>query len=211
MSANVLDPEHAVKTERGTVLQDPPLAQFLFSDTRLAALWLVIRVLLGWGWVSAAMGKLGDPAWMQTGEALKGFWTKAVAIPDTGKPLITFDWYRNFIQSMLDSGSYVWFAKVVAFGELLIGVALILGLFVGVAAFLGAFMNWNYIMAGSASSNGLFGLGAILLILAWKTAGYYGLDRWILPRIGMTWQNYGPRRVRSTVRMDQVPNANPRI
>jgi len=209
MSANVLDPEHAVKTERGTVLQDPPVAQFLFSDTRLSALWLVIRVLLGWGWVTAAMGKLGDPAWMQTGEALKAFWTKAVAIPDTGKPAITFDWYRNFIQGMLDSGSYVWFAKVVAFGELLIGVALILGLFVGVVAFLGAFMNWNYIMAGSASSNGLYGLGAILLILAWKTAGYYGLDRWILPRIGMTWQQYGPKRLRSTVRMDQVPKTNP--
>ena len=208
MSANVIDPEHAVKTERGTVLQDPPLAQFLFSDTRLAAVWLVIRVLLGWGWVSAALGKLSDPAWMQTGEALKGFWTKAVAIPETGKPAITFDWYRNFIQGMLDSGSYVWFAKLVAFGELLIGVALILGLFVGVAAFLGAFMNWNYIMAGSASTNGLFGLGAILLILAWKTAGYYGLDRWILPRVGMTWQQYGPRRVRSTVRMDQVPKVN---
>jgi len=205
MSTNVLDPQHAVKTERGTVLQDPPLAQFLFSDTRLSAVWLVVRVLLGWGWVTAAMGKLGDPAWMQTGEALKGFWTKAVEIPATGKPLITFDWYRNFIQGMLDSGSYVWFAKVVAVGELVIGVALILGLFVGVAAFLGAFMNWNYIMAGSASSNGLFGLGAILLILAWKTAGYYGLDRWILPRIGMTWQQYGPRRVVSTVRMDQVP------
>jgi len=208
MSANVLDPEHSVKTERGTVLQDPPLAQFLFSDTRLSAVWLVVRVLLGWGWVTAAMGKLGDPAWMQTGEALKGFWTKAVEIPATGKPLITFDWYRNFIQGMLDSGSYVWFAKVVAVGELVIGVALILGLFVGVFAVLGAFMNWNYIMAGSASSNGLFGLAAILLILAWKTAGYYGLDRWILPRIGMTWQNYGPRRIISTVRMDQVPKVS---
>ncbi len=205
MGANVLDPEHAVKTERGTVLQDPPVAQFLFSDTRLSAVWLVVRVLLGWGWVSASLGKLGDPAWMQTGEALKGFWTRAVEIPATGKPLITFDWYRSFIQGMLDSGSYVWFAKLVAVGEFVIGAALILGLFVGVAAFLGAFMNWNYIMAGSASSNGLFGLGAILLILAWKTAGYYGLDRWVLPRIGMTWQNYGPRRVVSTVRMDQVP------
>jgi thiosulfate dehydrogenase [quinone] large subunit len=208
MGANVLDPEHAVKTERGTVLQDPPIAQLLFSDTRLAALWLVVRVLLGWGWVSAAMGKLGDPAWMQTGDALKGFWTNAVAIPANGKPLIAFDWYRNFIQGMLDSGSYVWFAKLVAVGELVVGLAMILGLFVGVAAFVGAFLNWNYIMAGSASSNGLFGLGAILLILAWKTAGYYGLDRWILPRIGMTWQQYGPRRVRSTVRMDQVPKVN---
>ena len=203
MSENVLDPEHAVKTERGTVLQDPPLAQFLFSDTRLAAVWLVVRVLLGWGWVSAALGKLGDPAWMQTGEALKGFWTAAVQVPTSGRPPIAYDWYRNFIQGMLDARAYVWFAKVVAFSELLVGVALILGMFVGIAAFLGAFMNFNYIMAGSASSNGLFGLAAILLILAWKTAGYYGLDRWILPRIGMTWQHQSPTRVRSSVRMDQ--------
>ena len=209
MSANVLDPEHAVKTERGTVLQDPPVAQFLFSDTRFAPIWLVVRVLLGWGWFSAGLDKLGDPAWMQTGEALKSFWAKAVVVPATGRPPIAFDWYRNFLQGMLDNGSYVWFAKLVTIGELVVGAALILGLFVGVAAFIDAFLNWNYIMAGSASSNGLFGLGAILLILAWKTAGYYGLDRWILPRIGMTWQQYGPRRVRSTVRMDQVPKVNP--
>ncbi|MBZ0286769.1 MAG: DoxX family protein, partial [Anaerolineae bacterium] len=197
MSENVLDPEHAVKTERGTVLQDPPLAQFLFSDTRLAAVWLVIRVLLGWGWLSAGLEKLGNPAWMETGEALRGFWTSAVQVPESGRPPIAFDWYRNFIQGMLDAGSYIWFAKLVTFGEIIVGVALILGLFVGVAAFLGAFMNFNYIMAGSASSNGLFGLAAILLILAWKTAGYYGLDRWILRRIGMTWQPQPPVRVRS--------------
>jgi thiosulfate dehydrogenase [quinone] large subunit len=209
MSANVLDPEHAVKTERGTVLQDPPVAQFLFSDTRFAPVWLVVRVLLGLGWLSEGLNKVGDPAWMQTGEALKSFWARAVEVPATGRPPIVFDWYRNFIQGMLDAGSYVWFAKVIAIGELVVGLALILGLFVGVTAFVGAFMNWNYIMAGSASRNGLFALGAMLLILAWKTAGYYGLDRWILPRIGMTWQQYGPKRARSTVRMDQVPKANP--
>ena len=209
MNANVLDPEHAVKTERGTVLQDPPLAQFLFSDTRFAVVWLVVRVLLGWGWLSAGLDKLSDPAWMQTGEALKGFWAKAVEVPATGRPPLAFDWYRNFLRGMLDNGSDVWFANLVTIGELAVGVALILGLFVGVAAFVGAFLNWNYIMAGSASSNGLFGLGAILLILAWKTAGYYGLDRWILPRIGMTWQQYAPRRIRSTARMDQAPKVNP--
>lgn len=202
MSANVLDPEHAVKTERGTVLHDPPLAQFLFSDTRFAAVWLVVRVLLGWGWMSAGLEKLGNPDWMQTGVALQGFWQRAVEIPASGRPQITFDWYRNFIQGMLDSGSYVWFAKVVAISETLVGLALILGLFVGVAAFLGAFMNWNYIMAGSASSNGLFGMAAILLILAWKTAGYYGLDRFILPHIGMTWQGI-QTRVKPPVRVDQ--------
>lgn len=206
MSANVVDPDHAVKTERGTVLQEPPLAQFLFSDTRLAPVWLVVRVLLGWAWLSAGLEKLGNPAWMQTGEALKGFWTNAVAIPENGRPVITFDWYRSFIQGMLDAGSYTWFAKVVTIGEVAVGIMLILGLFVGVAAFLGAFMNWNYIMAGSASSNGLFGLAAILLILAWKTAGYYGLDRWILPRVGMTWQEPKPVpvRIRAPQPVDEV-------
>ena len=84
--------------------------------------------------------------------------------------------------------------QVVTIGELAVGIALVLGCFVGVAAFLGAFMNWNYIMAGSASSNGLLGMGAVLLILAWKTAGYYGLDRFILPKLGTTWENETYRR-----------------
>jgi thiosulfate dehydrogenase [quinone] large subunit len=195
MISNPVDPKHVVRTERGTVLTDPPLAQFLFSDTRMAPVWLVIRLLLGWAWIQPGLEKLGNPAWMQTGEALRGFWEAAVVVPEGGRPPITFEWYRSFIQGMLDAGSYVWFAKLVAVGEVVIGVMLVLGLFVGVAAFLAAFMNWNYIMAGSASSNGLLGLAAVLLILAWKTAGYYGLDRFILPKLGMTWQGAPPRRV----------------
>ena len=188
MTQNTLDPEYAVKTERGTVLHDPPLAQFLFSDVRFSAVWLVVRVLLGWAWLQPGLNKLSDPDWMQTGVALQSFWQKAVEIPAEGRPPIAFDWYRDFIQGMLDAGSYTWFAKLITFGEIIVGVALILGLFTGLFAFLGAFLNWNYIMAGSASSNGLLGLGAVLLILAWKTAGYYGLDRWILPRLGMSWE-----------------------
>jgi thiosulfate dehydrogenase [quinone] large subunit len=61
-------------------------------------------------------------------------------------------------------------------------------MFVGIAAFFAALMNWNFIMAGSASSNGLLLMGAIVLILAWKTAGYYGVDRFLLPRLGTPWK-----------------------
>jgi thiosulfate dehydrogenase [quinone] large subunit len=183
---------HNVKTIAGTVVSDPPFARFLFSDTRSAGLWTVIRVLLGLSWLQSGIGKLGNPAWMQTGEALQGFWARAVAIPDTGSPLIKFDWYRSFIQGMLDNQSYVWFAKLVAFGETLIGVALIVGAFVGIAAFFAAFMNWNFVMAGSASSNGLFIVAALLLVVAWKVAGYYGLDYFLLRRLGTPW---GVRKV----------------
>src|SRR5215210_7351550 len=162
--------EHIVKTNEGTIVSNPPIARLLFEDTRFSIVWLVIRILVGWSWIEAGLHKLSDPAWMQTGEALKGFWVRAVAIPAApAKPVIVFDWYRSFLQGLLDSGSYIWFAKLVAIGEFLIGVALILGLFVGIAAFFGAFMNWNFGMAGSASTNPLLFAVGIFLLLAWKT------------------------------------------
>ena len=66
-------------------------------------------------------------------------------------------------------------------------VGLILGVFTGIAAFFGAFMNWNFMMAGTASTNPVLMVLAVGLMLAWKVAGYYGADRWILPYIGTPW------------------------
>lgn len=186
-----------VMTKTGRIIEDPPLAHLLFSNTRLAWIWVIVRVLLGLAWIDAASRKLGVPAWMETGEALKGYWANAVRIPETGRPPISFDWYRSFLQGMLDNGSYVWFAKLIAIGELLIGVALIVGAFVGIAAFFGALMNWNFIMAGSASTNGLLLVGAIVLILAWKVAGYYGADYYLLRYLGTPWKGHKPEEVKS--------------
>ncbi len=185
-----MNPQHQVKTNQGTVVSNPPIARLLFDDTRLAPVWLVIRVLLGWTWLNAGWEKLQNPAWM-SGDALKGFWTGAVAVTNGHSP-VAFDWYRAFLQALLDGQAYLWFSKLVAFGELFIGIGLIIGAFVGVAAFAAGFMNWNFIMAGSASINGLFFLVAVLLILAWKTAGYWGVDRYLLPRLGTPWKNPTP-------------------
>ena len=90
---------------------------------------------------------------------------------------------------MLNAGSYTWFSKVVVIGEIAIGVGLIVGAFVGFAAFFGAFMNLNFMLAGSASTNPVLFLIAGLLILAWKTAGYWGLDRFLLPALGTPWRD----------------------
>ncbi len=167
-------------------IPDPPFARALFSTTRFAWLWLILRLYVGWQWLSAGWGKISGGVWA-TGEPLKGFWTNAVQVPETGHAPITYGWYRVFIEFMLNNGWYTWFANVVMWGELLIGVALILGAFTGIAAFFGGFMNWNFIMAGSASSNGFLLVLAILLVLAWKVAGWYGLDRWLLPVLGVPW------------------------
>jgi thiosulfate dehydrogenase [quinone] large subunit len=167
-------------------IPDPPFAHKLFSTTRFAWLWLLIRLYPGYEFLSAGWGKINNPAW-RSGVALQGYWQNAVAIPASGRPVIAFGWYRDFINFMLQNQWYTWFSKVIMFGEFIVGIALILGAFVGIAAFFGGFMNWNYIMAGSASTNGLLFTAAILLILAWKVAGFYGLDRWLLPALGTPW------------------------
>jgi thiosulfate dehydrogenase [quinone] large subunit len=95
---------------------------------------------------------------------------------------------RSFLQFLLDHNSYVWFAKLVAVGELLVGIALILGIFVGIAAFFGGLMNFNYMLAGTTSTNPMLFLLAVLLMLAWKTAGYWGLDRFALRWLGTPWK-----------------------
>jgi thiosulfate dehydrogenase [quinone] large subunit len=174
-------------TRKGKVVEDPKFVQKLLGDTRFGLLWLPIRLWLGYEWLHAATGKISNPAWVQTGEALKGFWTGAVQIPDAGRPPIAFDWYRSFIQAMLDAQAYTWFAKLVAYGELLIGIALILGAFTGIAAFFSGFMNWNFMMAGSASTNPMLFIAAVGLILAWKVAGYYGADYVLLRWLGTPW------------------------
>jgi thiosulfate dehydrogenase [quinone] large subunit len=111
----------------------------------------------------------------------------AVQVLAEGRPPIAFAWYREFLQSMIDAQVYTWFARVIAVSEVLIGVALIIGIFVGLTAFFAGFMNWNFIMAGSASVNGVFFGLAVLLVLAWKIAGYIGLDYFLLPRVGDLW------------------------
>lgn len=173
---------------KGSVIQDPPLAQKIFSNPIAALFWLPLRVWLGIQWFAAAEHKVTEAGWVQTGEALKGFWMNAVKIPETGRPAIAFGWYREFLQAMLDAQAYTWFAKLVAYGELLIGIALILGAFTGIAAFFGAFMNWNFMMAGSASTNPLLFIIAIGLVLAWKVGGLIGLDLVLLRLVGTPWK-----------------------
>ncbi len=186
----------ATVTSEGRYYDDPPFMRTLFHTTRFAWFWLILRAWLGYQWIDASLHKIGAEAWTGNGAALKAFWERAVQVPlPPARPAITFDWYRSFLQYLLDIQAYTWFAKIVAYGELLIGVALVVGAFVGIAAFFGGFMNWNYMMAGTASTNPMLFTIAILLILSWKVAGYYGLDRYLLPALGTPWH---PGRVFAT-------------
>jgi thiosulfate dehydrogenase [quinone] large subunit len=169
-------------------IEGPAFARFLFSNSRAGLFWLPIRLFVGFAWLEAGWHKFTDPEWTQGGAALRAYWERAAAIPEQGRPPITYEWYRDFINFLLNGHHETWFAWVVTLGELAIGIGLILGVLTGVAAFFGAFMNMSFLLAGSASSNPVMFTLAVGLMLAWKVAGYYGVDRYLLPRLGTPWR-----------------------
>jgi len=180
-----------ITDEKGQVyIQDPPIARFLFQSTKASWLWLIVRLYVGYEFLEAGFHKFTDPAWTNgSGDGILGFWTRAVAIPaPPARPLITFDWYRNFLQFLIDTNSAGWFSYLIVFGELAVGIGLILGAFVGLAAAGGLMMNLAFLLAGTTSTNPVLAVLAVLLILAWKNAGYIGLDRYLLPMLGTPWQ-----------------------
>ncbi len=168
-------------------IEGPAFARFLFNNSKAGLFWLPIRLFLGFSWLDAGWHKLTGEGWMDGGAALAGYWANAVRIPDEGRPAITYEWYRGFLQMLIDNGAESWFAPLITFGEIAVGLGLILGILTGFAAFFGALMNMSFLLAGSASTNPVLFTLAIGLILAWKVAGYYGVDRWLLPMLGTPW------------------------
>ena len=64
----------SILTRKGQPVETPPFINFLFNDKRASMLWLFVRIWLGWQWIESGLEKLENPAWTQTGKALKGFW-----------------------------------------------------------------------------------------------------------------------------------------
>lgn len=189
----------ATKTPPSNALiEETGPARWLFASTGTAApvIWLVVRVYLGYEWFMAGWDKVTGEGWLDGGAALEGFAAGAIERGTQGDhPQIAFDWYVWFLEQIRDSW-HVWMAPMVAIGQLVIGVLLVAGAFVGVAAFLGVVLNFSFVFAGSAGVNPLFLIIGLLLMLAWRNAGWYGADRWLLPSIGVPWASPSdtPRR-----------------
>src|SRR5690606_1967789 len=177
----------------------PPVARWLFASRSASWIWLVARLWLGWEWFRAGWEKVfggqltlkfwqwGDPAygftgdgnigWVRgtddvgVGDAVAGFAARAVQASEGPHPDVAYGWYVGFLEWIRDT-AHPWFGPLVAVGELVIGVLLLLGLFTGAAATLGALLNFSYVLAGSAGINPAMILVSILLILAWRNAGW---------------------------------------
>ena len=202
-----------IQPRAATQIAEPPIARFLFADTRMAWLWLIVRLYVGYQWLSAGIDKLTGhsidpgsfgqstgPAWVfnaQQGVAMKGFALGAIAKASGPFPQVQ-GWYADFLHNVVVPNATV-FAYIITFGEILVGLGLIFGVLTGIAAFFGIFMNFNFMMAGAISINPVIGVLAVFLVLAWRIAGYYGIDRYLLPLLGTPWTGSLARKASAQV------------
>jgi thiosulfate dehydrogenase (quinone) large subunit len=187
-------------------IDGPGFTRFLFGNSRAGLFWLPIRLFLGFAWLEAGWHKFTGTGWMDGGTALQGFWTNAVAVPEEGKAAITYDWYRTFLETLLNNDAYTWFAPLIVFGEMAVGLGLLVGALTGFAAFFGALLNMSFLLAGSSSTNPVMFTLAVGVMLAWRVAGYYGVDRWLLPLLGTPWRKK-PAAEGATTSPASVPGA----
>lgn len=173
------------------MVEESRFAHFFLSSTRSSIFWLIVRLYVGWQWVEAGWEKIGNDAWTgaHTGSALSGFVGGALAKTGGAHPDVQ-GWYAAFLQSTVVSHPVFW-SYLVSYGELLVGIALIIGFLTGIAAFFGLFMNFNYLLAGTVSTNPILFILAVGVVLAWKVAGYWGVDRCLLPRLGHKMHPHG--------------------
>lgn len=163
-------------------MQETWLEKLLFRSKYFAWVWLILRVYIGWIWLQAGLEKIKNPVWVgeKAGMAVQGFLAGALAKATGAHPAVA-SWYAAFIKDFALPNSTI-FSYLVSYGEVAVGIALILGAFTGIAALFGGLMNLNYLLAGTVSINPLMLVGQILLMIAWRTAGWFGLDRFINAR-----------------------------
>ncbi|WIG58531.1 MAG: hypothetical protein OJF49_001277 [Ktedonobacterales bacterium] len=205
-------------THAPTQIPEPPVSRFLFADTRMAWFWLLLRLYAGYEWFTAGFekvfgtsinfGSFGEKSssWIFTstpGTALQGFVRSALGKAGGDHPSVS-GWYAWFLQNVVLPNAGV-FAYLIAFGELLVGLGLLVGALTGIAAFFGVVMNFNYLLAGTVSINPLLAIVGLLIMMAWRVAGYYGLDRYLLPLLGTPWWSGSLARRTATKRNSQEP------
>ena len=160
------------------------LTNWLYRSPETSFLWLVVRMWLGYQWMNAGYQKIWGSEralfWFGGGAGVKGFASAGVAGSAAGAGSgASYGWWAAFLHNFVVPNAF-WIAKFISIGEILVGVALILGLFTGAAAFAGLLLNLTYMFTGSDGVNPMYIILEILLILAWRNAGSIGLDGIIL-------------------------------
>jgi len=165
---------------------EPAIAKFFLGSDGSAEMWFVVRMYVGAEWLLAGWEKVISPAWGTSGKALTGFVAGALAQTSGPHPSVQ-GWYAWFLQYIvLPNAGF--FSVLVTWGEIAVGLGLLLGVLTGIAAGFGVLMNLNYLLAGTVSINPVLGVLGLFLCFSWRVCGWVGIDQWLLPALGLPWK-----------------------
>lgn len=144
--------------------------------------WLFIRLVLGIEWLRAGWEKIGEAGWTDAprGAAVEGFLNGAIARATTGDHPEVQHWFHNLTENVFLPNAGL-LALLVAYGEFLIGIALIIGFLTRLSALAAIFMNLTFLFAGTTSSNPQMLVLGLAIVGFGSAAGVYGVDRWLMP------------------------------
>ena len=141
---------------RGANNHNLRFTDWLFRSRAASVIWLAVRLVLGYWWINAGYQKIWGSEkagfWFGGGAGVKGFATAGVLGSATGKGGASYGWWAAFLHNFVIPNAS-WIAKLIALGELAIGIGLVIGLFTGLAALGGLLLNVIYMFTGSAGVN----------------------------------------------------------
>ena len=149
--------------------------KWLRENQIASVLLTIIRIYLGYSWLTAGFGKVTK------GFDASGFLAGAVKNASGDHPAVQA-WWASFLEGVAVPNAGL-FSFLVAWGELLVGLGLILGCLTTVAAFFGIIMNFAFLFSGTVSTNAQMVLLTIFILVAGHNAGKIGLDRYVIPFI----------------------------
>jgi thiosulfate dehydrogenase [quinone] large subunit len=166
------------------------LSDWLYRSRETSYLWLIVRIWLGYQWMNAGYQKIWGSEravfWFGGGAGVKGFASAGVAGSTAGSGGASYGWWAAFLHDFVMPNAS-WIAKFISIAEILVGLAIMIGLLTGAAAFAGLLLNLMYMFTGSAGVNPMYMVLEILLILSWRNSGWFGLDRFVFSK---TWTPY---------------------
>lgn len=146
---------------------------------RYAAMILTfLRLYVGWKWTEAGWYKITGAETFSAAGYMKGAIEKPVV--DRATQELIYPTYTAFLENFALPNAKL-FSFLVAWGELLIGIGLLIGALTTVAMFFGLMLNFMFMFAGTISSNPWLVLLGFILLAAGANAGKFGADYYILP------------------------------
>src|SRR5437879_485364 len=152
--------------------------------------WLaLLRVVVGAWFLKAVWTKLvleflwGVVPYPVASERFLAFHPKRVAEFAAGNPI---GWYKDFLDGTVSPHAAL-FATLQTYGEVAVGLGLVLGLLTGLAAAVGLFLALNYGLATQWMTFGQQGFHVLLvtsmvLLLATRAGRVWGGGGWLLAR-----------------------------